>query len=91
MDANIFQVSAEETATGAYVRVILEVEYQRYLEVPLVANGLLYAPHDKLVCALPPIAHLWRETFLVPAAARCLASSGCALAERGNHGPGESV
>jgi len=52
MEANIFQMSAEATATGALLRIIVELKYVDGVEAPLAATAFLKAPHDTIVCPL---------------------------------------
>ena len=54
LEAQIFHVSAESTATGAYLRFVIELKYPERVEAPLALNGVLYAPHDTVVCQMLP-------------------------------------
>jgi hypothetical protein len=54
VEAQIFHVSAESTATGAHLRFVVELKYRERVEAPMALNGILYAPHNVVLCQLTP-------------------------------------
>lgn len=54
MEAQIFHVSAESTATGAHLRFVVELKYRDRVEAPLALSGVLYAPHNTVLCQMLP-------------------------------------